>query len=38
MTIRSDECGNGEQLHATAEQLQALADLIQKYAAEANSS
>jgi hypothetical protein len=35
MTIRPDECGNGEQLRATAEQLQTMADLIQKYPAEA---
>jgi hypothetical protein len=35
MTIRREECANGEQLRATAEQLQTLADLIQKYPAEA---
>ena len=34
MTIQS-ECGNSEQLRATAEQLQNMADLIQKYPAEA---
>jgi hypothetical protein len=35
MTIRLDEFGNDERLHATAEQLQIMADLIQKYPAEA---
>jgi hypothetical protein len=35
MTIQTHECGNGEQLRATAEQLQMMADLIQKYPAEA---
>ncbi|HEU5160157.1 MAG TPA: hypothetical protein VFU43_24385 [Streptosporangiaceae bacterium] len=35
MTIRSGERGDGERLRATAEQLQMMTDLIQRYPAEA---
>jgi hypothetical protein len=35
MTIRSEACGNGKELHATAAELQVMAELIQKYPAEA---
>jgi len=34
MTVQS-ECSNGDQLLATAEELQTMADLIEKYPAEA---